>query len=106
MKYALVKDNIVEGVIVYDGVAPYVPAEGLSLVQVNDWVSKGDDISVPAPIPDAPKSDVELKAMDVEVKKADASFVASYQTELKSNPNLTFEDYVDFIDSKVQKPKQ
>ena len=50
MKWALVdSNNIVQNVIVYDGVSPYTPPDSLSAQQVNDWLNIGDDINEPQP---------------------------------------------------------
>lgn len=52
MKYALIdSNNIVQNVIVYDGVAEYAPAAGLALQQVNDWVNIGDNKNISEPTP-------------------------------------------------------
>lgn len=50
MQYALINENnIVVNSIEYDGIAPYTPAEGLTLGLVNDWVQVGDDKNIAAP---------------------------------------------------------
>lgn len=46
MQWALVNsNNIIENLIAYDGGAPYEPAEGLTLMQVNDWLLIGEKIN-------------------------------------------------------------
>jgi hypothetical protein len=50
MKWALINsDKLVVNVIAYDGEAEYTPEVRLSLEQVSDWLTIGDDISKPAP---------------------------------------------------------
>ena len=45
MKWALVdSNNIIQNTIAYDGTTEYVPAEGLTLVQVNDWLDISDPV--------------------------------------------------------------
>ena len=56
MKYALIgSNNIVVNVIEYDGIAPYTPADGLFLEQVNAWVKIGDDKNTPEHEPAEPE---------------------------------------------------
>lgn len=50
MKWALVKNGIVENLIEYDGVTPYNPV-GFSVEQVNDWLVIGDPTDKPEPTP-------------------------------------------------------
>jgi len=50
MQWALVNaQDIVENVIVYDPELPYKPAEGLRIVEINDWVTIGDRFDMPQP---------------------------------------------------------
>lgn len=50
MQWALVDgSNIVQNIIVYDGVSDYQPQDGLSLVEVNDWIKIGDEKNTPEP---------------------------------------------------------
>ncbi len=53
MKWALVRksNNIVHNIISYDGVAPYIPLDWLSLEQINDWAKIGDVKDIPQPEP-------------------------------------------------------
>jgi len=57
MKYAVISSetNIVENVIIWDGVSPWTPPAGTSLVNVTDvpcdigWVQQPDGTFAPAP---------------------------------------------------------
>ena len=49
MKWALVENDIVKNVIVYDEQSSYTPPEGQSLIQVNDWIDIGENINLPEP---------------------------------------------------------
>lgn len=51
MKWAVVNasDGIVVNIIEYNGVSPFNPGEGLSLMKVNLWVNIGDHKDTPAP---------------------------------------------------------
>lgn len=53
MKWAEVDENdIVVNTIVYDGIAelPGLPM-GIRVIQINDWLNKGDNINDPEPPP-------------------------------------------------------
>jgi hypothetical protein len=48
MKWALVdSDNIIQNVIAYDGADEYIPPQGVTLQQVNDWLHIGDNVNQP-----------------------------------------------------------
>ena len=106
MKWALVdKDNIVKHLIVYDGVAEYKPADGLSLIEVNDWIDKEDHKDKLKPIDKIPDPIEEKKTRD-DLYKKDLAVVALYEIEKKSNPNLIFSDYLDNLEDQVKSPKE
>jgi len=76
MQWAFVdNNNIVDNIIMYDGVSQFTPPDGLSLQQINDWVGIGQNINVsepsyptpPAPNPNQQQIDSiinQLSALD------------------------------------------
>ena len=104
MRWALVdSNNKVRNVIVYDGISPYLPPEGIVLREVNDWVEIGLDADikeadVPKP-PIDPVDPVKEKAKRDSRYKEDLSMVALFDAAKKDNPNLTFSDYLDSLEN-------
>jgi hypothetical protein len=50
MQWALVdKNGTIQSLIVYDGVSPYKPWPWLTLQQVEDWITLGENMSDPQP---------------------------------------------------------
>jgi hypothetical protein len=98
MKWALVDaGNVVKNLIVYDGVSRYIPPDGLSIIQVNDWVEIGElvDKAEPSPVVSDPE-DQKLKRN--EALKSNLALIACYEIEKKSNPDLVFSDYIDSLE--------
>lgn len=103
MRWALVdKENICQNVIVYDPDSDYEPAEGLKLLEVNDWINIGDSIDKSEPQP-PPVDDAERKAERNKRYSGDMAIVGAYEIEKKSNPNLDFSDYLDSLEGKINK---
>ena len=101
MKYALIdSQGKVENIVVYDGKEPYKPAEGLALVEVNDWLEIGQnkDDQARALVQPDPVAD---KLRRNESFKNDLSLKASYRIEKRDNPALKFSDYLDQLESEV-----
>jgi len=99
MRYALVDANdLVVNVIEYDGVQPYKPKDGLSLIEVNDWIEIGDNKDTEKK-PPVVQDIIEAKQRRNEVFKRDLSLKASYKLEKKDNPALKFSDYLDQLES-------
>lgn len=47
MKWALIDNQeIIQNIIAYDGVSEFLPPEGLTLNQVNDWCLIGQNINI------------------------------------------------------------
>lgn len=73
MKIALVDSNgIVRNVIVYDGVAPFIPPIGQTVQHVNDWVDIGQNQNVsipPPPIVTTPIPDLATQLAAILISK-------------------------------------
>jgi len=62
MAWLLIKDNKIDNVVVYDGVSPWTPSDGIQLVEYSsdlpydigwEW-NNGNPIPPPEPIPPTP----------------------------------------------------
>lgn len=102
MKWALVDaQNIVKNIIVYDGVSPYRVPDGLSLMQINDWVGREEPVNKEAPLPPSRPSDEDVKLKRNEAEKNNLALKAVYLIEKRRLPNLTFSDYLDQLEAEV-----
>lgn len=60
MAWLLIKDNVIDSIIAYDGVSPYKPAPGYTLVEYNDgYVQAGWEWKNNAPV--EPESEVPVE---------------------------------------------
>lgn len=99
MRYALVdENNVVVNVIEYNGSDPYTPPAGLTIKSVDDWIDIGHDADLPLPV--SPVID-EAQAKEMRDTNAanDLSLVASYKMALANNPDLSFSDHMDDLES-------
>lgn len=56
MAWLLVKDNVIHSIIAYDGVSPYTPALGYTLIQYDGRVENGWEWKDNAPVvPEVPE---------------------------------------------------
>lgn len=101
MKYVLVDENdIVVNTIMYNGIDPYTPPRGLILKQANEWITIGHHIDTVEPVYPV-ISDEEAKASRDEIAAGKIEVVAAFAIEQKSNPDLTFTDYLDSLEAKA-----
>jgi len=100
--WALVdSNNVVVNKIVYDPEKPYTPPAGLVLREINRWVDIGmnadiQEADIPKPIPPIPETDRKSER-DAKYKN-DLSMVALYDAAKKTNPDLTFSQYLDSLE--------
>jgi hypothetical protein len=100
MRMALVDDKgIVKNVIVYDPSKEWNPPAGLTLVEVNDWVNIDDAYDKPLPPPPPHKTEEERKQERNAAAKNELSLIASFNIEKKTNPNISFSDFLDGLES-------
>ena len=99
MKWALInEDGMVVNIIAYDGKAPYRPADGLSLVEVNDWVEIGEHKDADKK-PSVVEDPADVKRRRDKELAADLSLKATFRIEKRSNPSLTFSEYLDQLEA-------
>ena len=101
MKWALIDSNeIVQNLIEYDGTEKYSPPDDMSLVQVDDWVEIGMYSDADKP-PVTIEDDASIKIRRNLALSKDLSLRASFRIEKRRNPDLTFSDYLDQLESEV-----
>lgn len=99
MNWALVNESgIVENIIEYDGVEPYIPADGLSLLEINDWIDISDHKDA-AKKPPVLVDEVEAKIRRNNYLSEDLSLKATFRIEKRVNPALNFSDYIDTLEA-------
>lgn len=99
MKYVLVDENdMVVNTIVYNGTDAYTPPAGLTVKQANEWITIGHHIDTPEPV--SPLID-EAEAKDARnaIAANDLTIMASYKMALVDNPDLSFNDHMDSLES-------
>jgi hypothetical protein len=100
MKWALVNsENVVINIIVYEG-SPFSPPDGLSLLEINDWVDIGmkADISL-ADIPKAtPPDAANIKKQRDMLYKDNLAIVALFNMVKNKQPDLDFSSYLDSLE--------
>ena len=98
MKVSIVnEEDKVVNIIEHDGASPLNLAPGLRAVQTNDWVHIGDNIDKALPVPPS-DSEADLKQSRNQLLKLNLALVGCYRIEKKSNPALTFSDYLDELE--------
>ena len=102
MIWALVDSNdVVLNRIEYDGKAKVSYPDGIKVMEVNDWVAMGQNISVAKPAPKPERTAAELKTQRNEALSKDLSLKAAFLLERKANPDLTFSAYLDMLEAEV-----
>lgn len=103
MKWALIdSQNIVKNIIAYDGVSPYRVPDGMSLVQINDWVGRDEPMDKSAPLPPVDRDPADVKAKRDEVNKSNLALIAAFEIEKKTNPLLEWSAYLDSLEQKAK----
>lgn len=102
MRWALIDSkNKVSNIIEYDAREPYKPNEGFELRQVEDWVEIGDDADILKPESPPPLNESSVKVLRNNIYKNDLSLKYLYSNEKKTNPSLTFSDFLDNLEALV-----